>query len=165
MSWRMICHVIVSVFLPKGNLGQPAAISIGPNGPSSGLNIRNVDQSVQRYCHQALADATKQSYGTAVNCFLNFCTMYSLTDPLPVSEATLCYYAAFLGNQGLTPCTIRSYLSALRTFQVLLGFLDPMDHTSIPRLCLVIASIDQVRNEHSASNQNVSRQRLPDTSH
>ena len=91
--------------------------------------------------------------------------MYSLTDPLPVSEATLCYYAAFLGNQGLTPCTIRSYLSALRTFQVLLGFLDPMDHTSIPRLCLVIASIDQVRNEHSTSNQNVSRQRLPDTSH
>ena len=156
-------------FSPKGNLGQPtavlhpAAISIGPNGPSSGLDFGNLDQSDQRYCHRVLADATRRSYRTVVNRFLNFCTMYSLTDPLPVLEATLCYYAAFLGNQGLAPRTISSYLSALRTFQVLLGFPDSRGHTSLPRLCLVIAGIDRVRSEHSASNQSVSRQRLPIT--
>ena len=85
-----------------------------------GLDIRNLDQFVQRYCHLVLADATRWSYGTAANHSLTsvICTT------LPISFQYWKLYLAImqpsLVTKVLAPYTICSYLSALLIFQVLL---------------------------------------------
>ena len=71
----------------------------------------------------------------------------------------ICQYSAYFANQGLVPPTIRSYLSALRIFQVILGFPDPRDHTSIPCLRLLLTGIRRTRSNNPAP----SRQQLPIT--
>lgn len=71
----------------------------------------------------------------------------------------ICQYSAYFANQGLVPPTIHSYLSALRIFQVILGFPDPRDHTSIPCLRLLLTGIRPTRSTNPAP----SRQQLPIT--
>ena len=45
--------------------------------------------------------------------------------PLPLSEQILCTYASYLADKHLAPQTIKSYLSALRNWQISLGLPDP----------------------------------------
>ena len=127
------------------SLSNPTRFSRSANGPPERLDIASLEQSVQSYCHQALAQSTKCTYSVPVSIFLNFCDTYHIIDPLPVSETLLCSYTAFLGNQGLAPQSIHTYLSALHTFQVLLGYPDPRDVNSLPRLRMVITGICRTR--------------------
>ena len=136
---------------PK-SLSNPSGFSRGVNGPPERLDIASLEQSVQSYCHQALAQSTKCTYSVPVSIFLNFCDTYHIIDPLPVSETLLCSYATFLGNRGLAPQSIRTYLSALRMFQVLLGYPDPRDVNSFPRLRMVITGICRTRSLSACTN-------------
>ena len=80
--------------------------------------------------------------------FLGFCDIYSLPNPFPVSESILCYFVSFLGSEvggQLAPSTIKTYLAAIRHTQVLLGFPEPRESSSLPRLKLVQAGVARVR--------------------
>lgn len=45
--------------------------------------------------------------------------------PLPPTEGRLCYFAAFLKEEGLSRATVKSYLSAVRHVQTSQGMGDP----------------------------------------
>ena len=58
----------------------------------------------------------------------------------PLCESSLCRFVASLLASSLSPQTIRSYLSALRYFQIALGLPDP-SLTSMPRLAYIIRGV------------------------
>lgn len=60
--------------------------------------------------------------------------------PCPATEATLCYYVACLGQEGLTHATIRTYLSGVRQLQISLGFPELGLH-AMPRLRQVLQGV------------------------
>ena len=64
--------------------------------------------------------------------------MYS---PFPVTEKLLCYFATALAKDGLSPQTIKSYLSAVRSMQISLGLPPPRDQSSLPLLKRVLDGI------------------------
>lgn len=76
-----------------------------------------------------------------------------------MTEQLLCYYSAYLADQGLAPQTCRSYLAAVRSMQISLGLPDPRDHSSMPILKRVQAGIRRVRMQQGAQP----RIRLPIT--
>ena len=81
--------------------------------------------SVQSFFEQGLAPSTRKTYAAASKWFYNFCTKFHLLSPFPVTEHTLCCFAAFLVDEGLTPQTARSYLAAMRNLQLFLGLPYP----------------------------------------
>ena len=56
----------------------------------------------------------------------------------PLSEHSLCYFAAYLSTQALKQQTMKSYLSGIRYAQIVLGHLDPFTSTSLPSLEYVL---------------------------
>ena len=90
--------------------------------------------SVRAYFQAGLAPTTQRTYKEAMYCFFKFCTTFNITSPFPLSEHLLCAYAAYLADQHLAPQTIKSYLSALRSWQISLGLPDPSDNSSLPML-------------------------------
>ena len=115
--------------------------------------------SVQQYFEQGLAPSTRRSYDAAMRRFHTFCVKYNVVSPFPVSEYTLCCFAAYLAEEGLAPQTAKSYLAAVRNMQLSLGLPDPRDHSSLPVLRRVLAGITRVR----LNRQQVQRVRLPIT--
>ena len=97
--------------------------------------------SVWRYFQEGLAPATHRSYDSAVKKFDKFCDSFRVSDPFPVTETLLCSFAAYLGDQGLSSQTMRSYLAGVRNMQLSLGLPDPRDHSSLPILRRVQAGI------------------------
>lgn len=93
--------------------------------------------------------------------FHKFCTSYDIMSPFPLTETLLCTYASFLADQHLSPQTIKSYLSALRSWQISLGLPDPRDQSSMPMLGRVQAGISRLR----LTRGSPTRVRLPITSH
>lgn len=77
--------------------------------------------------------------------------------PLPVNEQLLCQFTVFLVQQGLSSQTVKTYLAAIRNLQISLGFPDPWDTSSLPRLKLVLMGIRRLQ---SRSRANVARIRL-----
>ena len=98
------------------------------------MGISTLAPSVWRYFQEGLAPATCRSYDSAVKKFDKFCDNFRVTDPFLVTETLPCSFAAYLGDQGLSSKTIRSYLAGV-------GLLDPRDHSSLPILCRVQAGI------------------------
>ena len=76
-----------------------------------------------------------------------------------MSETLLCYFVTSLAEEGMAPSTIRVYLAAVRHAQILEGFPEPREASSLPRLHLVQSGIRRARAEAST----LSRQRLPIT--
>jgi len=77
--------------------------------------------------------------------FHKFCSAYNITSPFPLTEGFLCTYASYLADQQLAPQTVKSYLSALRNWQISLGLPDPRDQSSLPMLKRVQAGISRLR--------------------
>ena len=80
--------------------------------------------------------------------------------PLPVNEQLLCQFAVFLAQQGLSSQTVKTYLTAIRNLQISLGYPDPRDTSSLPRLKLVLMGIQRLQ---SHSRANAARVCLPIT--
>ena len=85
--------------------------------------------------------------------FYKFCVTYNVTSPFPLSEQLLCTYASYLADQQLASQTIKSYLSALRSWQILLGLSDPREKSSLPVLKRVQAGISRMRATERLSGQ------------
>ena len=124
--------------------------------------ISSLDAAVYRYTELGLAESTRRTYRSAVNRFSAFCSMHAVHDVFPVSEQLLCYFVAALGEQGLAPATISTYLAAVRHAQVVRGLPEPRQSSSLPRLRLLQSG---VRRERVQSGSPPSRPRLPITPH
>lgn len=94
------------------------------------------------------------SYSSAQKRYLHFCDSYKIP-PLPLSDTSLCLFAAFLAYQGLKQQSIKSYLAALRHLQVSAGLPAP-DRSECPRLPYTLRGIQ--RSQSLAKSQ-----RLPIT--
>ena len=92
-----------------------------------------------------LAPSTQKTYQAAMHHFHKFCTTYNVSSPFPLSEQILCTYASYLADQHLAPQTIKSYLSALRNWQIPLGLPDLREKSSMPMLKRVKAGISRLR--------------------
>ena len=139
--------------------------SLGPAaGPSpratSRLDQSDLPPSVQGYFQRGLAASTQSTYRAALRRFHTFCIKYDIATPFPVTEQLLCYFSAYLVDQGLSPQTGRSYLAAVRSMQVSLGLPYPRDQSSMPLLKRVQAGIRRVRVERGTQQARV---RLPIT--
>lgn len=116
--------------------------------------------SVQKYFGLGLAPSTKRSYDAASRRFYNFCTKFDIVAPFPLTEHTLCLFAAHLADEGLAPQTAKAYLSAVRNLQLSLGLPDPRDSSSLPVLKRVLAGISRARLSGGQPPQHI---RLPIT--
>ena len=81
---------------------------------------------------------------------MNFCQKYKHT-PLPLCEHTVCQFAAVL-SESVGWGTIRSYISALRYYQIRAGFPDP-SVASYPKLCYVLKAIHKKSPVHSRNKR------------
>ena len=86
--------------------------------------------------------------------------MHNIMSPFPVCEYTLCCFAAYLADEGLSPQTVKSYLSAVRNLQLSLGLPDPRDQSSLPVLKRVLAGISR---SYADRHKPPPRSRLPIT--
>ena len=118
-----------------------------------------MEPSVQHYFRKGLAPSTQKTYSGALKCFYLFCTRYTVINPYPLSEHLLCSFAAHLADQGLSPQSIKTYLSAVRSVQISLGFPDLRDRSSLPYLKRVQAGISRCRGQKGSPT----KQRLPVT--
>ena len=104
-----------------------------------------LDEELHFYAHRGLAESTHRTYRAGVNKYISFCFAFHVNDPFPVSEATLCYFVVSMALQGLAPATVKTYLAAVRHAQVIRGFPDLRDGSSLPRLQLVQSGIRRER--------------------
>lgn len=81
-----------------------------------------------------------RAYGTGQRRYLRFCQDASF-QPLPISEHTLCMFAAHLAREGLTHQTIKMYLSAVRHYHIMAGQGDPFMGSAFPLLQYVLRGI------------------------
>ena len=83
-----------------------------------------LEGSVQSLFARGLAKSSKSSYSTAQRRYMSFFSNAGLS-PLPLTEYSLCLFAAFLANEGLQAFTISAYLSGLRFFQISSRYQSP----------------------------------------
>ena len=121
------------------------------------MDVNSLDGAVQHYFTAALAQSSHKTYKVAANKYLAFCESFILS-PLPTSEATLCYFTACLGQQGLAHSTIRTYISGIKQLQIAHGLPEPKVNT-MSRLRQVLKGVQM---EHSKQGR-VARSRLPTT--
>ena len=86
--------------------------------------------------------------------------MYHVVSPFPACEYTLCCSASHLAGEGLSPQTVKAYLSAVQNLQLSLGLPDPRDQSSLPVLKRVLAGISRA---YADRNKETPRSRLPIT--
>ena len=68
-------------------------------GTESVLDIHSLDSVGQHYYSAVLAASTIKTYKVAEHRYLDFSSKFAII-PLPVSEATLCYFTACWGNRA-----------------------------------------------------------------
>ena len=127
-------------------------------GPRHGLAFASLAQSVQWYFQEGLAPSTRRSYDAGMKKFYKFCTAYQITDPFPGTESILCYFAAYMANEGLSAQTGKSYMAAVRNMELSLGLPDPREQLLLPVLKRIQAGIKRLR-------LNSGKTRLPITTH
>ena len=118
------------------------------------MDIFSLGELVCHYFTGGVAERTRNTSSSAQRRYLNFYHLYSLS-PLPLSEGTVCLFAAYLAHQGLQPTSISAYLSALRHLQIASG-LPPPSRVEWPCLQYVLKGISRTQ----PSNK---RNRLPIT--
>ena len=86
------------------------------------------------------APRTRSGYSAAVKRYLSFTDQHAL-DPLPLDEAKVLRFVAYLHLEGLAPATIRMYLSAIRAWLISLGMQEPQIWT--PRVILACKAVSR----------------------
>ena len=120
-----------------------------PTFPSLGhvsvMDLPSLEVAVQQLFELGIASSTRSSYATTQKCYLHFCSSFGLS-PLPLTEHSLCLFAAFLANHSLQASSIMAYLSAVRQLQISVGLPSPTTD-SWPWLHYVIRDIKRSRSQ------------------
>ena len=153
----------LSSFLQKTPHAIPANASASvATGPSAriqaGLDLTELERDVQYHFESCLATSTQKTYRSGISKFNQFCIMYNIADPLPVSQSLLCSYVVYLARSGLCCSTIRTYLSAIRYLQISRDLPEPRTEL-MPKLKMIETGVRKVQ----AAQQLVRRPRLPIT--
>ena len=101
------------------------------------LDLSSLDSTVQRLFTSGLAVSTQKVYGSGSRRYNNFCDLYSVSYPYPMSENILVQFALYLYTNGVKAGTIKSYLAAVRHAQISLGLGDSR-MCEMPRLEYII---------------------------
>jgi hypothetical protein len=120
--------------------------------------LSDLDYAVERYFGSGIAHSTRSAYACAVRRYFSFCQQFNVECQFPLTEATLCRFVAFLGQQNLKHRTIKSYLSGLRFTQINQGLGNPF-REDMPRLNYVLTRIKR----EQARKGSVTKPRLPIT--
>ena len=123
------------------------------------MDISSLDATVHYFYEHGVAQSTRQTYKSALSKFSEFCSLFGIVSPFPVSESILCYFTSHLAQQNLSSQTIKTYLAGIRHTQISLGLPEPQAFSSLPRLKLVQAGVERTQAERSRK----SRVRLPIT--
>ena len=116
----------------------------------SQLGLTGLDATIWTLFSSGLAPSTRTMYSAAVRRYTSFCGSHNMM-AFPLSEYVLCCFVAHLFSSSVAPRSIRSYLSALRYYQVALLLPDPLLST-MPRLTYVLRGAQrcqQWRGTHS----------------
>ena len=76
---------------------------------------------------------------------VTFCVRYQVPDQFPITEYLLFAFAALMADNGLSPQTVKSYLTAVRNTQLSHALPDPREQSSLPVLKIVQAGISRTR--------------------
>ena len=98
-----------------------------------------MDGAVRELIAGGVAKSTLASYESGKKRYLSFCAHFNL-QTLPVEEAVLCAFVAFLFSHTLSFQSVRSYLSAVCHLQVMNGLPDP-SRSSFPLLDYALKGI------------------------
>lgn len=140
---------------PQCTSGSHSSSGTGSSGcEETRLGLQRLDQGISRLFDQGISESTRATYQSGWRQYIKFCEKFHLPT-LPLTEHTLCQFLRFLSN-SVCWGTIRSYLSALRFWQIRAGFHDP-SLSSFPRLEYVLKG---TRRNKSKSPRN---KRLPIT--
>ena len=113
---------ITFLYFSCKHLQPPSAIKNSsitnyPHDTEFHIDIQQLDEVLQRYFAADLASFMHKTYAASECSCLYFCKDFNLL-PFPVSESTLCYLMACLGQQGLVHSFILTYLSGVRQMQI-----------------------------------------------
>ena len=104
---------------------------------------------------KGIAPATERLYGAGARRYSRFCKTYRRR-PILATEGTLCKFVAHLTREGLSHGTAKSYLSAVRNWQVKAGLGD-LKTGDMPRLGQTLKGLQRLRTEQGV----IKRQRKP----
>lgn len=102
-----------------------------------------MEVTVCQYFEAGLASSTRKTYGAGIKKYLHFGTLSGITEPLQVSQQTLCYFVAYLANNGLSSSTIKTYLASIR-YMLIAQDKAPPTWAAMPKLQMVLAGIQCV---------------------
>lgn len=98
-----------------------------------------LEVEAQRLINTAHRDSTRNTYKSAKKSYLMFCNYYNLS-PLPLNEATLLKYVAYLSLQKITYSTAKTYYSGIKNYSVVEGFGLPRE--TFDRLKMALRSLE-----------------------
>ena len=116
-----------------------------------------MDQLVQFYIKNSLAQSTQRTYQSGQKRYMTFCISQNI-NPFPVSENNLCQFVAQLAHKGISHQSIKGYLSAIRHQQISLDHPNPYI-CKMPKLEQVIKGIKGIQTKQGSTP----RTRLPIT--
>ena len=150
-------HTLIPLHFPTGTTCDPSTTAAGPVGDQEArLGLQRLDEAVCELFSQGLAESTRAVYRSGWRQYTRFCHKFSIS-PLPVHEHTICQFAADL-SASVGWETIRSYLSAVRFYQISARLPDPA-LAALPMLSYVLKGI------HRKIPDSTRSKRLPITPH
>lgn len=107
------------------------------------MDLSELDKAVQRYLGNCVAPSIWAAYNSAMRHYHNFCNRFNIQNPFPLTESILCYFVAFLCQEGLKHRTLKVYLTGLRFAQVHQVLGNPFLKDCMPLLDYVLVGIKQ----------------------
>lgn len=104
--------------------GHPTSSARLTRHQETQLGLQQLDDRIHILVNRGIADNTRAVYQSGWRQYTKFCGKFGLST-LPLTEYTLCQFATTL-SESVSWGTIRSYLSALRFFQISAGLSDPV---------------------------------------
>ena len=94
---------------------HPGGYAVGALLQSADLDIAGLDSMVQLLLH-ALTQSTQRYYSSAQARYMSFCATYHI-QPLPIVWETLCKFAAWLADQGVSHFSIKCPCATCKSWQ------------------------------------------------
>ena len=86
--------------------------------------VKQLQYEVFQYRSHTIADSTKGTYKTHLNCYIKFCLFMGFPS-VPATTFNICLYAAFLGR-SLKASSVRQYIGIIGTLHKEFGLKNPL---------------------------------------